>query len=77
MIPVRCQLAHRLVELLRRIAVETDGQDLIEYALVTTFIGRAGAAVWNEIQTGLGDAYGGFNDAIWGLWVPADCGSCP
>ena len=47
----------------RRLLLETDGQDLIEYALLTTFIGFAGAAAWTAMQTGLGNAYSGFNDA--------------
>jgi Flp pilus assembly pilin Flp len=56
----------------RRLAVETDGQDLIEYALLTAFIGFAGAAAWVVMQTGLGNAYSGFNDAVWDLWAPDD-----
>jgi Flp pilus assembly pilin Flp len=66
------RLARSTARLLRRLAVETDGQDMIEYALVTTFIGFAGAAAWNATQTGLGNAYSGFNDAVWDLWEPAD-----
>jgi hypothetical protein len=57
---------------LRRLVVETEGQDIIEYALVTTFIGFAGAAAWDAMQTGLGAAYAGFNDAVWDLWAPDD-----
>ena len=60
------------VRLLRRLVVETNGQDMIEYALVTTFIGFAGAAAWSAMQTGLGNAYSGFNVAVWNLWEPAD-----
>ena len=52
--------------------METDGQDMIEYALVTTFIGFAGAAAWSAMQTGLGNAYSGFTTAVWNLWEPAD-----
>ena len=57
---------------LRRLFFETDGQDMIEYALLTTFIGFAGAAAWSAMQTGLGNAYSGFNDGVWNLWEPAD-----
>jgi Flp pilus assembly pilin Flp len=56
----------------RRLLFETDGQDMIEYALLTTFIGFAGAAAWNAMQTGLGNAYTGFNNAVWNLWSPPD-----
>jgi Flp pilus assembly pilin Flp len=58
--------------LLRRLASETDGQDLIEYALLTAFIGMVGFAAWNAIQTGLGLAYSGYVDAVWDLWEPDD-----
>ena len=57
---------------LRRLCFETDGQDLIEYALLTTFIGFAGAAAWGAMQTSLGILYGGVADAPWALWEPAD-----
>jgi Flp pilus assembly pilin Flp len=69
---MRCESARGSVQLLRRIVTETDGQDLIEYALVTTFIGFAGAAAWSAIQIGLGNAYQGFNQGVWNLWEPAD-----
>lgn len=66
------KFARETLPLVQRLAVETDGQDMIEYALVTTFIGFAGAAAWTAMQTGLGNAYNGFNDAVWNLWEPAD-----
>ena len=43
---------------LTRLILETDGQDMVEYALLTTFIGFAGAAAWTAMQTSLGNAYG-------------------
>jgi Flp pilus assembly pilin Flp len=63
--------AHTTREL-RRLYLETDGQDMVEYALLTTFIGFAGAAGWNAIQTALGNAYTGANLAVWNIWEPAD-----
>jgi Flp pilus assembly pilin Flp len=54
----------------RRLISETDGQDLIEYALLTTFIGFAGAAAWNAMQTALGNFYDSRVDAVWLLWEP-------
>ena len=39
---------------LRRLLFETDGQDMVEYALLTTFIGFAGAAAWSAMLTSLG-----------------------
>ena len=69
---VRWESACRCARFMRRFAVETDGQDVIEYALLTSFIGLVGAAAWNATQVALGNAYSGFNDAIWDLWEPAD-----
>jgi Flp pilus assembly pilin Flp len=60
------------ISLLRRLAIETDGQDLVEYALLTTFIGFAGAAAWNLMQTGLGTVYNSYVSAVWNMWEPAD-----
>jgi Flp pilus assembly pilin Flp len=57
---------------LHRLAAETDGQDMIEYALITAFIGFSGAAAWNAMQTSLGNAYDGFTDGVWSLWEPDD-----
>jgi Flp pilus assembly pilin Flp len=57
---------------LERLLFETDGQDMIEYALLTTLIGFAGAAAWNAMQIALGNAYGCFNDAVWDNWEPAN-----
>jgi hypothetical protein len=57
---------------LRRLVFETDGQDMVEYALLTTFIGFAGAAAWNVMLTSLGILYGGVADAPWALWEPAN-----
>lgn len=65
-------MATRALLLLRRLVIETDGQDLIEYALLTTFIGMSGAAAWNAIQAGLGVAYDSYIDAAWELWEPDD-----
>ncbi len=66
------QAGSRVIALIRRLARESDGSDLVEYALLTTFIGFAGAAAWNAIQTGLGVAYSSWVTAAWNLWEPAD-----
>jgi Flp pilus assembly pilin Flp len=65
-------VARRTVLMLRRLAIETDGQDLVEYALLTAFIGMAGAAAWNLIQTAIGVAYSSYITAVWNLWDPPD-----
>lgn len=61
--------------LVRRLAVETSGDDLVEYALLTTFIGLVGAAAWTAMQTGLGVAYNSWINAVWNLWSPPDPGA--
>jgi Flp pilus assembly pilin Flp len=60
------------LSLLRRLAMETDGQDLVEYALLTTFVGFAGAAAWTLMQTALGTIYGSYVNAVWSMWEPKD-----
>jgi len=60
------------MNILRRLLLESDGQDVVEYALLTTFIGFAGAAAWNGMRTSLGNAYASFSGAVWNLWEPAD-----
>ncbi len=62
------------MRLLKRLVVETAGQDLIEYALLSAFIGFAGGAAWNAIQTGLGNLYSAYLTAAWNLWGPANPG---
>ena len=57
---------------LRRLLSETDAQDLVEYALLTTLIGFAGAAAWSAMRTGLGIWYTASNDAMYDNWAPAD-----
>jgi Flp pilus assembly pilin Flp len=64
--------ARQTAMLVRRLAIETDGQDLIEYALLTTFIGFAGAAGWALMQTGLGTIYNSYVAAVWNMWNPPD-----
>lgn len=60
--------------LLKRLAVDTAGQDLIEYALLSAFIGFAGATAWTAMQTGLGNLYSAYVTAAWNLWEPANPG---
>jgi Flp pilus assembly pilin Flp len=60
--------------LLRRLATDTEGQDLIEYALLSTFIGFAGAAAWTAMQAAIGNIYTSYVAAAWSLWEPANPG---
>jgi Flp pilus assembly pilin Flp len=48
------------------------GQDLIEYALLSAFIGVISVAVWGVIATRLGTAYTGFDTNTQGIWETPD-----
>ena len=50
-----------MLTLLLRLMLEDDGQDVVEYALLTAGIGIAGVATWPLIATGIADAYQGFD----------------
>ena len=52
--------------LIARLLCDDDGQDVVEYALVTATIGIAGIATWPLIQTSIGVAYGNYDIAIMG-----------
>ena len=45
---------------------------MIEYALLTAFIGFAGAAAWSAMQTSLGNRVRRLHRCLWALWEPAD-----
>lgn len=55
---------------LLRFLVDDMGQDLVEYALLTGFVGIAGAAAWLAIQDSLAAAYTGFDGDTQNLWEP-------
>jgi Flp pilus assembly pilin Flp len=60
--------------LLLRLVRESDGEDLIEYALITTFIGLVGFAAWAAMQTSIGTIYSSYVTAAWALWDPPNPG---
>lgn len=53
-----------------RLIGDDSGQDLIEYALLTAFIGLAGLAAWVTIRNNLGQAYSGYDVNTQSLWEP-------
>ena len=62
--------------LLVRLIRDDEGQDLIEYALLTAGLGLAGIAVWPAITTAVGVAYGTWDTRTQGLWeTPPPSGS--
>ena len=60
----------------RRLALDEDAQDLIEYALLSAFIGLAGLAALNGISAAIGVYYSTSNTSVNGLWnSPTPAGS--
>lgn len=64
-----------MTALLLRFLVEEDAQDLIEYALLCTFIGLAGAAGFNVLMNAIGNTYGIWDTSVNGLWNTPDPGA--
>ena len=51
--------------------IEDDsGVDLVEYGLLAAIFGIAAAALFPEIFTAMKTAFGGWGDAVYGLWEP-------
>jgi Flp pilus assembly pilin Flp len=47
-----------------RILCEDDGQDLIEYALLSALVGIVGLAAWINIGTAIFNTYGGWDTGV-------------
>lgn len=47
---------------------EDDGQDLIEYALLASFIALAGVAGYNAIANSIGGSYTDWNTTVQDIW---------
>jgi Flp pilus assembly pilin Flp len=62
-----CRLIRGLGQRLRQ---DERGQDLIEYALLTSIIAIIGILVFPSIQTKMADAYQGWNDNAQEIWEP-------
>ena len=54
--------------LLRRLLLDEDGQDILEYALLTASIGLMGIAAWPLIAAGIGAAYQRFDTRTQDIW---------
>ena len=59
-----------MTQMLLRFAIDDAGEDLIEYALLVTFIGLSCLAAWDAIEAALGNAYGVFDNSSQGLACP-------
>ena len=58
-----------------RLLGDEQGQDLIEYALLTTFIAFAGLAVFDLVLGVISNTYGSHETAVNGIWVPSNPGA--
>jgi len=66
----------RISWLVRELFWDERGQDLLEYALLSAFIGLAGLAALNGIGVSLNTYYGTSNSSVNGLWnSPTPTGS--
>jgi Flp pilus assembly pilin Flp len=61
----------RLAARLGRLRDREEGQDLIEYALLTSLIAVAGILVFPAIRSGMADAYRDWNADAQAIWEPA------
>ena len=55
------------MDLVTRFFRSDDGQDLIEYALLTALIGTVGVLTWQNIGVGVFNAYTGWDTGVQGL----------
>jgi len=56
----------------RRLVDDESGQDLIEYALLCTFIGLLGVASWDLVRTAINTTYTSWNTSTNTVWQPSD-----
>ena len=63
--------------LLLRLLRSDNGQDVIEYALLTAGVGFAGLAAWPAIVSGLGTAYTALDTQTQNLWEPPNPAGSP
>jgi Flp pilus assembly pilin Flp len=54
--------------LILRLLRDDRGQDLVEYALLTSAIGFAGIAAWELVRVSIGAAYQSWEDGVNALW---------
>jgi Flp pilus assembly pilin Flp len=57
---------------LLRLIGDEGGQDLIEYALLTSVIGLVGYASFDYIRSAIGSTYATWDTEVNDLWVPED-----
>ena len=63
-----------MTALIAKLFKSEDGQDLIEYALLTAGVGFAGLSAWPAIVNSLGVAYTALDQQTQNLWQPPNPG---
>ena len=61
-----------MLNLIKRLIVEQDGQDLIEYALLTGAVGFAGAAALDALGVAINSTYTTWDTNVNDLWEVPD-----
>ena len=61
-----------MMAVIKRLIVEQDGQDLIEYALLTSAIGFAGAVAFDLLGAAIAGTYTSWDDGVNDLWEMPD-----
>jgi Flp pilus assembly pilin Flp len=64
----------KMSELVQRLWAEESGQDLIEYALLASFLGFACVTVFDQLRTAIGNTYQSWNTGNNNLWSPPNPG---
>ena len=57
-------------QLLRRLVRDDEGQDIIEYVLLTATIGLSAIATWPLIEAAIGAAYQRLDAGTQSVWEP-------
>ena len=58
-----------------QVLLDENGQDLVEYALLASFIGLCAIAGFNALENALSNAYGAFTTSENNNWMMPDPGS--
>ena len=61
-----------MISLLTRLARDEGGQDLIEYALLTAFLGLVTIASWKAVEAAIKTTYSSWGTGVNNLWEPGD-----
>jgi Flp pilus assembly pilin Flp len=64
-----------MLPILLRLMRDDDGQDVVEYALLTAAIGIVGVASWPLIEVGIKNGYKSINRRTQDAWEVPDPGS--